>query len=267
MAIIRERELPRRGKLSVLLALLMAAGSIGAGPERLQVEPPSATLSGRDARQQLAVTLRHPDGSLRDVTRACRFDVEPPGLATVSKTGVVRPARPGVGSIRVAIDGKITEVSLTIKDIDRVRLSSFRADVSPLLSKAGCNMGACHGNLSGKGGFKLSLRGEDPAFDYQALTRDQLGRRIDRMAPERSLIFLKPTGALRARGGPAIRPGLDRGRDSHRDGSRRVPSMTPRRWPRSVRSLSYRRPGSSHRESKPSNSSSPRRSRTARRGT
>ena len=42
------------------------------------------------------------------------------------------------------------------------RTPSFRTDIAPLLSKAGCNMGACHGNLNGKGGFKLSLRGEDP---------------------------------------------------------------------------------------------------------
>ena len=42
---------------------------------------------------------------------------------------------------------------------------SYRHDVVALLSKAGCNMGACHGNLNGKGGFRLSLRGDDPAFD------------------------------------------------------------------------------------------------------
>ena len=73
-------------------------------------------------------------------------------------------------------------------------------------------MGACHGNLSGKGGFRLSLRGEDPDFDYAALTRDQLGRRIDRMEPERSLIVLKPTGGLAHEGGQRFTPALDRGR-------------------------------------------------------
>ena len=86
-------------------------------------------------------------------------------------------------------------------DVARARPASFRADVVPLLSKAGCNMGACHGNLSGKGGFRLSLRGEDPDFDYGALTRDQLGRRIDRLEPGRSLIVLKPTGGLAHEGG------------------------------------------------------------------
>jgi hypothetical protein len=78
---------------------------------------------------------------------------------------------------------------------------SFRSDIAPLLSKAGCNMGACHGNLNGKGGFKLSLRGEDPSFDYQSLTHDQSGRRLSRIAPESSLIVLKPTGAIPHEGG------------------------------------------------------------------
>ena len=76
--------------------------------------------------------------------------------------------------------------------------------MSALLSKAGCNMGACHGNLNGKGGFRLSLRGEDPRFDFKALTRDSFGRRADHLgAVERSLIkLLKPTGRVAStRGG------------------------------------------------------------------
>ena len=46
----------------------------------------------------------------------------------------------------------------------RIGTVSFRNDVVPLLSRAGCNMGACHGNSGGKGGFRLSLRGDDPAI-------------------------------------------------------------------------------------------------------
>src|SRR5437868_2583645 len=56
---------------------------------------------------------------------------------------------------------------------------SFRNDIMPVLSKAGCNAGACHGNQNGKAGFKLSLRGQDPAADYNSLTRDAFGRRTN----------------------------------------------------------------------------------------
>jgi hypothetical protein len=78
---------------------------------------------------------------------------------------------------------------------------SFRHDVMPLLSKAGCNMGICHGNAQGKGGFKLSLRGEDPDFDYRALTRERFARRIDPAVPEQSLLLRKPTLGLAHEGG------------------------------------------------------------------
>jgi hypothetical protein len=78
---------------------------------------------------------------------------------------------------------------------------SFRHDVMAVLSKAGCNAGACHGNQNGKGGFKLSLRGEDPAFDFAALTHGVAGRRIDRLKPADSLILLKPTQTIAHEGG------------------------------------------------------------------
>lgn len=78
---------------------------------------------------------------------------------------------------------------------------SFGNDVMAVLSKAGCNLGVCHGNQNGKGGFKLSLRGQDPAADLLALTRDQLGRRADPLSPDRSLLLLKPTAQIAHQGG------------------------------------------------------------------
>src|SRR5687767_456759 len=78
---------------------------------------------------------------------------------------------------------------------------SFAFDVMAVLSKAGCNLGACHGNANGKGGFKLSLRGEDPTRDHAALTRDAMQRRVNRFEPEASLILAKPSGKLAHEGG------------------------------------------------------------------
>ena len=73
---------------------------------------------------------------------------------------------------------------------------SFRNEVMAVLSRGGCNAGACHGNQNGKNGFKLSLRGQDPDFDLAVLTRDALARRTDRFHPEESLILLKATGVV-----------------------------------------------------------------------
>src|SRR5204863_4737129 len=78
---------------------------------------------------------------------------------------------------------------------------SFRNDVMAVLSKAGCSAGTCHGNKNGKGGFKLSLRGQDPDVDYLTLTRDSLGRRINPIEPEDSLILLKPNTQVAHEGG------------------------------------------------------------------
>ncbi|MGH7226629.1 MAG: hypothetical protein ACRELF_25720, partial [Gemmataceae bacterium] len=78
---------------------------------------------------------------------------------------------------------------------------SFRNEVMAVLSRAGCNQGACHGNQNGKNGFKLSLRGQDADFDFAALTRDTLGRRTDRLHPEGSLILAKATSTVPHEGG------------------------------------------------------------------
>jgi hypothetical protein len=81
---------------------------------------------------------------------------------------------------------------------------SFRNDILPILSKAGCNGGGCHGALAGKGGFRLSLFGYNPEADHAAITREVLGRRIEPADPARSLLLTKPTTALAHKGGKRI---------------------------------------------------------------
>jgi hypothetical protein len=78
---------------------------------------------------------------------------------------------------------------------------SFVRDVMPILNKASCTAGTCHGAAKGKNGFKLSLRGYDPEFDYRALISDLSGRRFNRVDPGRSLMLLKPTAQLPHGGG------------------------------------------------------------------
>src|SRR5437660_4335146 len=84
---------------------------------------------------------------------------------------------------------------------------SFRNDVMAVISKAGCNAGTCHGKQNGKAGFKLSLRGEDPEFEYNVLTRDAFARRTNPLEPEQSLILLKPTAQIAHEGGQRFKRG------------------------------------------------------------
>jgi hypothetical protein len=78
---------------------------------------------------------------------------------------------------------------------------SFRNDVIPVLSKAGCSAGTCHGNKYGKGGFKISLRCQEPDLDLISVTRDASGRRVNLMDADHSLLLLKATTQVPHEGG------------------------------------------------------------------
>ncbi len=83
---------------------------------------------------------------------------------------------------------------------------SFVKDVMPILNKASCTSGPCHGGAKGKNGFKLSLRGYDPEFDFRAIVHEMQGRRLNRTDPANSLIMLKPAMQIAHGGGMRLDP-------------------------------------------------------------
>lgn len=191
-----------RGFLPLLAHSLTSLAIAGEPPpSTVEVYPGSVLLSGAHFRQQLVVTLRRADGALVDLTAEARFKVEPETLAKATPGGLVLPRAVGSGVLHVSAGGLETSLPLHVDRIDELLPTSYRLDVVPLLSKAGCNMGACHGNLHGKGGFRLSLRGGDAEADLLSLTRDALGRRTDLASPSSSLVLLKPTGQVPHEGG------------------------------------------------------------------
>ncbi|MBM4074891.1 MAG: DUF1549 domain-containing protein [Planctomycetes bacterium] len=108
-----------------------------------------------------------------------------------------------IGFVRyrwIVTTGLLLTVANTIHVVDAADIS-FRNDVMAVLSKSGCNAGTCHGNAKGKGGFQLSLRGQDPDLDYRALTREWTSRRINSVTPSESLILLKATYQIPHEGG------------------------------------------------------------------
>jgi hypothetical protein len=103
----------------------------------------------------------------------------------------------------------------------------------PVLFRAGCNSGGCHGAAAGKDGFHLSLFGYDPAGDYYRLTRQIVGRRVDLADPAQSLLLLKATGMVPHTGGRRFRPDSDYYRtlvrwvqEGAQDDSASVPQVT-----------------------------------------
>lgn len=82
-------------------------------------------------------------------------------------------------------------LSLFSAALQAAEAPSFRNNIQPILTRYGCNMGACHGAAAGQGGFRLSLRGFDDEGDYLSVTRSAMGRRINGDDPARSLLLLK----------------------------------------------------------------------------
>ena len=189
-----------------LASIALVLGSIGWSeasddPAPVAIHPAKVVLQGAESRQQVTAWLDGSDGSILDVTRTARYTIDPPGIADVSSTGLVTPRSDGRASLRVESGGRSMTAMIEVVDAQRPRPPSYRLDVAAMLSKAGCNSGPCHGNINGKGGFRLSLRGDDPRFDLANLTRDTFGRRTDLARPSSSLIFLKPTGQVPHEGG------------------------------------------------------------------
>lgn len=80
----------------------------------------------------------------------------------------------------------------------------FDTRVIPVLTKAGCNTGACHGAAAGRGEFRLSLYGGDPGFDHRSIALERKGRRVNLAKPDESLLLLKATESINHGGGPRL---------------------------------------------------------------
>jgi len=83
---------------------------------------------------------------------------------------------------------------------------SFELDIVPLLTKHGCNSGACHGAVAGRGEFFLSLWGSDPKSDYKQIVQAFDSRRIRYNTPEESLLIAKPSGRIAHEGQVRFEP-------------------------------------------------------------
>ena len=170
----------------------------------LTLEPATLTLEGgRDVRHVL-VQGKTATGDLVDLTSEATFKSSSTNIE-IEAGGEIAPKAQGEAEVTVAAAGLQAKlpVKITNADLTGVR---FVRDVLPLMSKAGCNAGTCHGSAKGKNGFKLSLRGYDPEYDYQALINDLAGRRFNRVNPDQSLMLLKPTANVPHEGGQVIKP-------------------------------------------------------------
>jgi hypothetical protein len=172
----------------------------------LVVEPASVAIDRPESLPQVVVLQRTPQG-LRDVTRNVQWTLTQPDLAEVSSAGVIRPLHDGAATLTATIDGESISLPLTIQGLSNPPPISFEHEIQPVLTKARCNSGGCHGKAEGQNGFKLSLLGFDNDFDHAALTLEARGRRINTAAPDKSLLLLKGTATVPHGGGRKLDPG------------------------------------------------------------
>lgn len=190
----------RTATMGLLSLMALAFGPVAARSQ-LSTPTPSVTLSDAFEGRQILVET---DGA--DATRSATFTSQNPRVALVDARGFVTPAGNGSTSVRVDYSGKTVSIPVVVRGFGDGREVDFRTEVQPLLSKLGCNAGACHGKASGQNGFKLSLFGFDSPLDHIAIVKEGRGRRIMAASPEGSLFLQKASGQVPHGGGKKVRP-------------------------------------------------------------
>lgn len=172
-----------------------------APPARLEVCPTQAVLRGHLDRLQILLTAYDAQQQPTDLTRDATYTSLDPDVVQVAPGGLVQPVANGTGRIEVVYGPHRHEVRVEVRDVSAAPQPSFRLDVMPVLSRAGCNGGACHAAQYGQGGFKLSLFGFAPEQDYDPIVRDRMQRRVSFQDPDHSLLLRKATMQISHGGG------------------------------------------------------------------
>ncbi len=200
--------LSSRSRIGLCVFVLLAGVAPARAANDLQVTPSAVKLEGNFARRQLIVTGPDTKGAFTDrspdLTTNAGYRSARPNIVTVSPTGQLLAVANGDTTISVTVNGKEQSVPVHVAGIRDRPSIGFSDQVLPLLSRAGCNAGACHAAQYGQGGFKLSVFASEPANDYLAITRAALGRRISPVDPAHSLLLQKASAAVIHGGGKRL---------------------------------------------------------------
>ena len=190
--------------LAVLWACLCGPGQLLLAD--WQVSPHQIELRHPESSQQVVVGTKSSDERSLDLTRLVEFSFTNPEVASIDDRGLVKPLSDGETELRIRHDGQEQLLPVVVTAWQQIDSPSFYHDIIPVLSKAGCNSGRCHGKAEGQRGFKLSIFATDPEADYQAIARDGIGRRVWAIAPEQSLVLLKGAAKIPHGGGKLFAP-------------------------------------------------------------
>lgn len=174
-------------------------------PAGVVLEPAKFDLLGKRSQQQLLVTGKYGE-DVRDLTAAAVFTSSNPSVVKIDGS-IAHPVGNGEATITAAVGGQSVVVPVVVKNMEAPAPVSFKNETQMALTKAGCNMGACHGSPSGKGGFRLSLRAYDSPLDIMTVRSEFFGRRTNIMEPAASLLLRKPLMEVAHGGGKRLKKG------------------------------------------------------------
>lgn len=197
--------------LLALLALCTVSGAVYAVDppkgevQSLSVYPAKIKLVGPRDYQHIGVLGTYAGGQTWELSQTAKYTSSNPMIASVDARGIISPKSDGEATITVTAGGKTGTIPVQVSKAKADILVDFSREVVPVLTRAGCNQGACHGAQHGKGGFKLSLLGYDPLFDHAQMVQSAEGRRVVLSNPEQSIVLLKPALILEHGGGQRIK--------------------------------------------------------------
>ena len=164
--------------------------------ERVEILPARYRLETKRDHHQVVVMATFKDATTQDVTAFSQLKLADPKLVSLERDVIKPNAEAGQTELIATLGGQTVKAVVEVVQGHQDREISWRLDVMPVFMRGTCNSGGCHGAARGKDGFRLSLFGMDPAGDYERVTREMPGRRINLAIPEESTIIEKAIGAV-----------------------------------------------------------------------
>lgn len=196
-----------RPYLSLTLSVILLSSSLAyavnpADITKLNHYPPRLDLRGSDDAPQLLITGQAKNGRDIDLSAEAQYSIADPSIVRVeAETGRVFPLANGQTQITAKYGNHALQIDVKVESMETPIPINFANQIEPVLTKLSCNSGGCHGKIAGQNGFRLSLLGFDPEFDYMTLLKEGRGRRLFPAAPDQSLFLLKAAGVMPHGGG------------------------------------------------------------------
>ena len=170
--------------------------------ERLEVFPEEVKLTVGGLPETIVVSAIEPSGLRHDVTAEVQFEADQ--HITLDGHGLIKALQPG--DLSLVLQWREHQAALKIEASASTKPLplSFRRDILPIMSRAGCNGGSCHAKPNGQNSFALSVFASDPKSDYHEVVVDARGRRVFPGFPSESLLLQKATLKIPHKGGKRL---------------------------------------------------------------